>query len=240
MKLSAPLLLVLAASAFASLGSAQVITNTSSHSGYIGSSINFGSGGTLYQTFTNVSAVQSMTFNFFTTSSTTGDSFSATFGEWNGSTLVGGTTVSFTNFTVPASGTWTNQTVGTFNGPTYQQLLDLTTLTNPNVNGTFGYLTDSSKTYAMVLTNLGSGSTVGLGLNTSNPFSFGGSNFGPADWVFSQMAVYEGNQTLVPIPETSTVAAIAGAVLVAGLVIVRTRQRRLLALAGAAAPAASA
>lgn len=223
------LLLTLAATSLASLCSAQVITNTSSHSGYIGSAINFGSGGSLFQTFSNVSAVTSMTFNFFTTSTTTGDTFSATFGEWNGSSLVGGTTVNFANFTVPASGTWSNQSVGSFTGPTFEQVLDLTALTGTSIHSTYGYLTDSSKTYALVLTNLGTGTTVGLGLNTTNPFSFGGSNFGTSDWVFSQMAVYEGNQQLVPVPEPSTYAAAAGAVFVTGLVFARTRQRRRLA-----------
>ncbi len=232
MKFPARLLFALAATclAFATSASAQLQTfNT--YAGFSGSTITFGTNGSLYQTFSNVSAVQTMTFNFFTTSSNTGTTFTATFGQWNGSSFVGGTTISLPGFTTTDSTTWGTQTIGSFTGKTYQVALDLSSVSSLLTNPTYGYTTNSANTYAMLLTDTsGGGASIGLGLNTTDPintgsFGFsGGTVFGTSDWVFSSLSVVPGNVALVP--ESSTVAGIAGAVLVAGLVVLRLRQRR--------------
>ncbi len=245
MKTPARLLLALAATCvgLARPVCAQVITNTDTYAGYSSSAITFSSfGNTLYQTFGNVSAVHSMTFNFFATSTPSAASeFTATIGQWNGSALIGATSVSLGNFTVPATGDWSTATIGSFSGLTYQKSFDLTSILDPLVHPTFGYLTNSANTYAMVISQTSGPNTIALGANFTNPLQTsltgfdGATNLGTTDWVFSQMSVYAGSQTLVPIPESSTVAAIAGAVLVAGLVIVRTRQRRQAASADPAA-----
>lgn len=226
--------------ALASAARAQ-LQSFSTHTNYNNSTNAFADfSGTLYQTFTNVSAVHSMTFNFFTSSSTSGSTFSATFGEWNGSSFVSGTTVSFSNFSVTASGTWgAPQSIGNFNGISFTQSFDFTLLGGSQIHPTYGYVTDASKTYAMVLTDQGGSTSISLGVNNfggGSTFPFGATNTGSGDYVFSQISVVPG---LVVIPEASTVAAIAGAVLVAGLVIVRTRQRRQLVAADEALPAAS-
>lgn len=216
----------------------------STHANYNNSTNAFADfSGTLYQTFTNVSAVHSMTFNFFTSSSTSGSTFSATFGEWNGSSFEAGTTVSFSNFNVSASSSWgAPQSIGNFTGISFTQSFDFTTLAGPLIDPTYGYLTDFTKTYAMMLVDQNGSTSISLGVNNfggGSTFPFGATNTGSGDYVFSQISVAPGNQNLTPVPEASTVAAIAGGVLVAGLVIVRTRQRRQLAAAGLPAPAAS-
>jgi hypothetical protein len=232
MKTRLPVSILLAFAAFAitpfSHGQLVTMTNIDSYAGFQGSLAQFATSGSLasrYQTFSNVSAVTSMTLNFFTSSTTTGSTFSATFGQWNGSAFVGPTST-FANFVVPGSNAWPNQTIDQFSGPTFQKTLDLTSLVG--ANATYGYLTDYTKTYAMVLTNIGGGTGISLGVNETNPFSFGqASNGSSNDYVFAQMVVYEGNQPLVATPEASTVASIVGAALVAGLVFLRMRQRRL-------------
>ena len=91
-------------------------------------------------------------------------------------------------------------------------------LTDP----TFGYMTSPSNTYALMLTNSGGASNLGLGLTNSNVFPFGATNFGFNDWAFAQLVVAPTN----PVPESSTVASVAAGLLVAGLVGYRLRQRR--------------
>lgn len=240
-------LLTLAASflAFSSASFAQLLTTVSTEADFSGSLLTFGAfnvaGSTRTQTFTNVSAVKSLTYDFFTTataSSVTARTFTATFGEWNGSALVGGTTFSIPNFTVPDATTWSTQTVGGFTGLTYQVTVDFSSaLNDPKIwNPTYGYVTDSTKTYAMVIHNTGAATQMGLGFTDIDSYANGTATFNPGvDYVFSQITTVPGNQTLVPVPESSTVAAIAGSVLVAGLVTFRLRQRRQLALAPALA-----
>lgn len=239
------LFLAFAATCLALISAARAqLQSFSTHTNYNNSTNAFADfSGTLYQTFTNVSAVHSMTFNFFTSSSTSGSTFTATFGEWNGSSFVGGTTVSFGSFNVTASSNWgSSQSIGNFNGISFTQGFDFTTLSGPLIDPTYGYLTDYTKTYAMVLVDQNGSTSISLGVNNFNggsTFPFGATNTGSGDYVFSQISVAPGNQNLTPVPEASTVAAIAGAVLVAGLVIVRTRQRRQLAVSGEALPATS-
>jgi hypothetical protein len=234
--------LLFAASALALSGVARAQLQTfETQSAYQGSTFTF-FGGTLGQTFSNVSAVKSMTYNFFSGSggTTSATNLQAVFGEWSGSAFVGGTTVSFGTINVPSSSSgWSTITngFGTFN--TYAYDFDLTSIGSPLVHSFFGYLTDSSKTYALMLTDLTGGANgLALGLTNSNAFAYGATNLGFNDWTFAQIVVAPGNQELVPVPESSTVAAIGSAVLVAGLVGFRLRQRRAAAQAPVAVVAA--
>lgn len=203
---------------------------------YTGSVFTFGSGSSLGETFSNVSAVKSMTYNFFAGASnnTVDTTLTAVFGQWNGSSLVGGTTVSFGTITIPAatSGQWSATLAN--NGGSYANFsysFDLTTLTSGLINSTYGYLTNPNNTYALMLTNTsGSATGLGLGLTNTDAFSYGATNLGFNDWSFAQIVVAPGNQSLVPVPESSTIAAIIGAVFVAGLVVFRLRQRREIEL----------
>lgn len=241
MNISAKVGLLFAASAlaFSSLGRAQLQTYQT-QSAYRGSMTTFLSeevGETMGQTFYNVSAVKSMTYNFFVGTGSSGVSaateLEAVFGEWNGSSFVSGTTVSFGTIEVPASnsGQWTTLTNSGGTYTTFAYQFDLASLTSEFTHGTFGYLTNASKTYALMLTNTtGSETNLGLGVTNNNTaFAYGegfdGSEY-YRDWVFAQIVVAPGNQQLVPVPESSTVAAVASAALVAGLVGFRLRQRR--------------
>lgn len=190
------------------------------------------------QVFFDVSAVKSMTYNFFTTGVASATSLQAVFGEWNGTSLVSNTTVSFGTIVIPAStsGQWVplNTDYGVENGTfTFAQTFDLATLvaqstSSANVSGTFGYLTDSSKSYALMLTNTtGVNTNVALGLTNDDVFAYGyARGFSDNDWAFSQIVVAPGNQTLVPIPESSSAAAVGSVMLVAFLANARMRQRR--------------
>jgi hypothetical protein len=215
------------------VGSAQAQLQTyQTQTAYQGSAFTF-YGNTLGQTFTNVSAVKSMTYNFFAGSggATTAVSLTATFGEWNGSSFVSGTTVSFGTINIPASTSgWTTFTnsYGTFN--TYAYEFDLAALSSSLTNATYGYLTDSSSTYALMLTdNTGGGNGLALGLTNTNAFAYGATNLNFNDWVFAQIVVAPGSQTLTPVPESGTIAAYATGLLVLGMVGYRVRQRRATA-----------
>lgn len=240
MKRTARLLTFFAATSLALVSSARAqLVTYETQTGYSGSALTFSSfGGVVGQTFTNVSAVASMTYNFFAGSGngnvSNATSLSAVFGEWNGSSFVGGTSVSFGTISVPAStdNSWTNNlsiTNGAYRNFSYA--FDLTTLSGPLINATYGYLTDSSKTYALILTDQTGSTNLALGGNFSGAFAYGAAYplGGATDMVFSQIVVAPGNQPLVPVPEASTVASLATAALVAGLVIFRQRQRRVVA-----------
>ncbi|HSH95057.1 MAG TPA: hypothetical protein VK968_12980 [Roseimicrobium sp.] len=227
-----------AAACVAFVGSASAQLQTyQTVSSYAGVVVPFGGGATSGQTFTNVSAVKAMTYNFFSNGSQlTNTTLSATFGEWTGSAFVGGTTVSFGSINVPATtvtgvGGW--NPLGSFS--TYEHTFDLATLIGsyPSlINATYGYLTSSTSTYALMLTNAGGASNVGLGLIFGNPFAYGeASGISGSDWAFSQISVAPGNQELVPVPESSTVALISVGAMVFGLVGYRTYQRRRAAAA---------
>ena len=227
--------------AFVGSASAQLQTYETVSS-YAGVVVPFGASSTNGQTFTNVSAVKSMTYNFFANGSQLTDTtLSATFGEWSGGSFVGGTTVNFGSITIPATtvtgvGGW--NPLGSYSTYTYQ--FDLASLIGsyPSlINATYGYLTSSTSTYALMLTNTGSASNVGLGLIFGNPFSYGeASGLSGSDWAFSQIAVAPGNQSLVPVPESGTVASLAIGAMVFGLVGFRMHQRRR---AAATAPIAA-
>lgn len=236
-----------AASALAFSGVAQAQLQTyQTQTAYKGSAITF-TGETLGETFSNVSAVKSMTYNFFKGSnagSSTATPISAVFGEWNSTNLdfVTGTTVSFGTIVVPASSAgWTTLTngFGTYN--TYAYQFNLSALSSPLINPALGYVTNSTKTYALMLSDLSDGSTgLALGLSNTNAFLYGGaSEFGNKDWTFAQIVVAPGNQQLIPVPESSTVAAVGSAILVAGLVGFRLRQRRAAVQAPASDVAAA-
>jgi hypothetical protein len=202
---------------------------------YAGSAITFGATSTMGETFTNVSAVKSMTYNFFNGSggNSADTSLSAVFGQWNGSSFVNGTTVSFGTISVPASnsGQW-SATLANNGGsfPNFAYTFDLTSLTSNLIDSTYGYLTNPNSTYALMLTNLtGSVTGLALGLTNGDAFAYGTSSLGVNDWTFAQIVVAPGSQQLSPIPESSTVAGIVGAIFIAGLVVLRLRQRNELA-----------
>lgn len=197
-------------------------------SAWEGSNFTFSAGATRGQTFSNLFAVKSMTYNFFTTGTAAATNLTAIFGQWNGSSFIGGTTVSFGTITIPASTdtvAWQtlNTTYGTTNNiKTATYTFDLATISSVLIDSTFGYFTNPSNTYALMLTNSGAASNLGLGLTNSDVFAFGATNFGFNDWAFAQLVVAPTN----PVPESSTVASVAAGLLVAGLVGYRVRQRR--------------
>jgi hypothetical protein len=228
---------LVAATLFAFVGSAsaqlQTYETQSAYSG--GNLVALNQNGPLSQTFTNVSAVKAMTYNLFATGpgATSGNAtFTATFGQWNGSGLVGGTTVSFATINVPASSdpSWSSFTNGNGTFASYALSFDLASLAGNYgsfvVDATYGYLTSSASTYALMLTQTSS-STLSLGFITDPvPFPYGTTNFGVFDYVFSQIIVAPGSQQLVPVPESSTVASVVVGVMVFGLVGYRINQRR--------------
>lgn len=204
---------------------------------YEGSTTTFSAGTTIGQTFTNVLAVQSMTYNFFQgTGSLSGPvTLEAVFGQWNMSTssFIAGTTVTFTGgASIDAANTWNSTLVnGHGSYPTFEYTFDLSNTalwSDPNtlLNNTTGYETNAGNVYALMLTNSGASTNLALGqTNTSSAFSFGQAYQGGGDyfrdWTFAQL-----NVVPVPTPESSTVASIAAALLVAGLMVLRLRQRR--------------
>ncbi len=241
MRVFSKFLLLVAATSFAFVGSAVAQLQTyQTQTAYAGSVITFSAGATQGQIFTNVSAVKAMTYNFFSGSgSSTATTLTATFGQWdaNSSSFIGGTTVDFGTINVTASGGagWSTFTNGNGTYASYAQTFDLTTLIGsyPSlINATYGYLTSSSVSYALMLTNTsGTNTGLGLGLTNNNAFAFGESDFSPTkDWVFSQIVVAPGNQQLVPVPESSTVASLAVGAMVFGLVGFRMNQRRRAAV----------
>jgi len=115
----------------------------------------------------------------------------------------------------------------------YSYTFDFTSISDSLINATYGYLTDSTKSYALMLTNTtGSSTNLGLGLNDSDTFAYGykGTVGSGEDWVFSQIVVAPGNQDLVPVPESSTVASLVVGAMVFGLVGYRMNQRRRAAV----------
>ncbi len=244
--------------AFLSISHAQPQTFDTTPS-YQGSTFTFGAGTTMGQTFTNALAVQSMTYNFFLGSggASSDVTLSAVFGEWNLATadFIEGTTVSLNGGAfIPASGStpngsaWGAPESNLVNGhgsyPTYTFQFDLTdvaawTDTNTLLNAVTGYTTSAGSVYALMLTNSGAATSLALGQTNTNVFAYGQAYLGGGpdpenysrDWTFSQLSI-----TPNPvIPESSTVAAILGCVLVAGLVGFRLRQQRQQQLAPVAA-----
>lgn len=243
MKAITKYLSIFAATSIAFVGSAfaQLVTYET-QSTYQGSVFTFSASSSQGQTFTNVSAVASMTYNIFAGSGYSGasGSFSAVFGEWTGSAFVGGTTVDFGTINVPAVGPgWTTLTNSFSTYNTYEVTFDLTTLSSTYsslIHETYGYLTSASNTYALMLTDLtGTNTGLGLGLTNTNSFAYGATSFGFNDWTFDQIVVAPGSQVLVPVPEAGTVASIIGGVFVAGLMGLRLRQKRRQATLAAAA-----
>lgn len=235
------LTLILAAASLAFVGSAKAQLMTyETLSSWSGNVITFNSNGaTMGQTFSNVTAISSMTYTFVSASNASAaGTLQATFGEWNGSSFVNGTTTDMGIINVPSSSTWATDPNGATlvrNATTYYAF-------NSTLSFNSLYLTNPSKTYAMMLTNTSGGATsFGLGLVLPDSgFSYGsGYPFsGVGDWAFSQIVLTPAD--LTPVPESSTVAAIFGTTLVAGLAGFRARQRRKNAAAAATLPVAAA
>jgi len=230
MKNYAKTLLLVAATCFAlvSTSKAQLVT-FETISSWTNSVQTFTANRFFAQTFTGVTEVQSMTYRFASSSNSFGSlNLTATFVEWNGgstvATSVGTTVQSVGTITIPGSGSWSYDSGRNTYYYDYQLVLN--------------QATDADKTYAMLLQTSTAGSPIGLSFTNSDAFEYGTlaqqySTTGVAsipfqDWGFAQLVVAP---YVAPTPESGTMAAIAGAVLVAGLVGLRLRQRRQLALA---------
>lgn len=256
MKTKAKFLLCFAATCFAFVGAihAQVLTDYQTVqpevgppavSGYSGSvsSFNGTTRASQGQIFTNVLAIDSMTYNLFTTGSPQATTLTATFGQWD-TTLNAftGPTLSLGSFLVPTIGGWDSISIaGDDPIATFEISLDVTAANGGNL-----YTTNQNLSYAVMLTQVdgfGVSGSRGFGIGKTDGeadflygkgglISNGGaySNAG-ADYTFSQIAI---TPYVAPTPESGTVAALVGAALVAGLVGFRLRQRRQPALAPAA------
>ncbi|MBS0633409.1 MAG: hypothetical protein JSS11_15985 [Verrucomicrobia bacterium] len=228
MKNYAKTLLLVAATCFAlvSTSKAQLVTYETISS-WTNSVQTFTANQFFAQTFTGVTEVQSMTYRFASSSNSFGSlNLTATFVEWNGGSSVGtavGTTVqSVGTITIPGSSSWSYDNARSTYYYDYQIVLN--------------QATSGTQTYAMLLQTSTGGSPIGLSYTNTDAFSYGTlaqqypGSFVLAnpfqDWGFAQLVV----APVVPTPESGTMAAIAGAVLVAGLVGLRLRQRRQLAL----------
>ncbi len=251
MKTKAKSLLCFAATCFAFVGAlqAQVLTNYQTVqpeagppavSGYSGSvsSFNGTTRAAQGEIFTNVIAIDSMTYNLFTTGSPLATHLTATFGQWD-TTLNAftGSTLDLGTFLVPTIGGWDSISIGGDDPiSTFAITLDITAANGGNL-----YTTNQNLSYAVMLTQVegyGVSGSRGFGVGKTDGetdflYGKGGlvSNTGAysnagADYTFSQIAI---TPYVAPTPESGTVAAIAGAVLVAGLVGFRLRQRRQMA-----------
>lgn len=249
MKTKAKFLLCFAATCFAFVGAiqAQVLTNYQTvqpeapgNSGFIGSISTFQgtTRATQGEIFTNVVAIDSMTYNLFTAGSPQATQLVATFGQWD-TTLNAftGPTLNLGTFNVPTLGGWSSVSIaGDDPIATFEIVLDITAANGGNL-----YTTNQNLSYAVMLTQVegfGVFGSRGFGIGKTDSetdflYGKGGlySNTGSytnagTDYTFSQIAI---TPYVAPTPESGTVAAIAGAVLVAGLVGFRLRQRRQVA-----------
>ncbi|MFA5265478.1 MAG: hypothetical protein WC378_16795 [Opitutaceae bacterium] len=229
MKPFSKLIALIAASCIAFLGTARAqLVTYQTLTTWSGSAITFDSGITMGETFNNILAVSSITYTFVTASTpSAAGTLSAAFGQWkvdpehpNGAFV--GTPFDFGIISIPSSSSWTDSvTRGSTVYPIYNAVFSF---------GSF-YLTDPTKTYALMLTNTGADSSFALGLNNSNPFTYGQSYDGDGgysnkDYAFSQIVLVPNDGHVVPVPEASTTAAFAGCGLVGILAALRRRQKQ--------------
>lgn len=231
-------LLALAAllSAFVVSVRAQTITTFETFSDWSGSGYTFTANRIYAQTFTSISAMQKMVYKFTSSNATSssGMSLDVKLVEWNPNAVtaaasVGATVHDFGAQSITAPNTWTETLGGGMIG------FDLTLDLVPTY-GVTGITLDPSKTYAMMMvsaTGTPGGSGIGLAFTNDDSFAFGAAARQSTVTAMNQDLGYDWGftQTVVTVvPESSTVAAIAGALLVAGLVGLRLRQRRQQAL----------
>jgi hypothetical protein len=216
-------------------------------SGYSGSvsSFNGGSRASQGEIFTNVLAIDSMTYNLFTTGSPVASTLQATFGEWNTtSNSFAGTTLNLGQKAVQSIGGWSQITIATDTISTFTLSFDISA-----ANGGL-YLADPAKSYALLLTQVTAGQlNYGIGrTDGETDFAYGtGAYVGSTnvystpgqDYTFAQIVVVpnDGNHTvpITPVPEASTVASAAALAMVGALVGFRVRQRRQLTTTAVAA-----
>jgi|GEM_PF-1964317 hypothetical protein len=186
------------------------------------------------QLFSNVLAIESMTYNLFTTGTPAETVLLATFGQWDTTTnSFVGPTLEWEK-SILTSG-WNTLAIGANSYTTFTLDLNLV-----EKHGSL-YITDPSLTYAMILSQVTPGNLdFGIGKTTNAAFGYGygiqiddsgGATTLNRDFTFSQISLVpneEGYQ-LPPVPEASTVAAMIGAAFIAALVGLRLRQRRQLA-----------
>lgn len=231
-------LLAIAALLAASVVSAraQTITEFETFTDWIGSGYAISANRIYAQTFTSVSAMQQMVYKFTSSNpaSGTGMSLSVKLVEWNPNALtavaaVGTTVHDFGSQAITAPNTWTESLAGGMMG--FDLALNLVPTYGAN-----GITLDPSKTYAMMMvsaTGSPGGSGIGLAFTNDDSFAFGAATRQSTTTAMNQDLGYDWGftQTVVTVvPESSTIAALAGALLVAGLVALRLRQRRQQAL----------
>jgi hypothetical protein len=223
-------------SAFVVSVRAQTITNIETFSDWSGSGYTITANRIYAQTFTSVSAMQQMLYKFTSSNASSSSSMAleVKLVEWNPNALTaaasfGATVHDFGTQTITAPNSWTESLGSGMIG--YDLKLDLV----PTYGAT-GITLDPSKTYAMMMistTGTPSGSGIGLAFTNDDSFAFGTAARQSTATAMNQDLGYDWGftQTVVTVvPESSTIAAIAGALLVAGLVALRLRQRRQQAL----------
>jgi hypothetical protein len=241
MKTIAKYLVLLAATSFAFTGiaRAQFVTISDDTSAWTGSVITFAGTGNSFnsegEAITGAKAIETVTYTFLSTAaaSTTGASLSAALVQWSGSTY--SVVQSLGTVSIPAPNTWTGSlTYQSISAVTYQQSFDLSFTNTANLN--------PAATYSVLLTNNSASSTsFGLGFIT-NPVTGTGTQYlageaegstagngaltAPFNWTFSDVSVLPSGNS-IPTPEPTTMAALAAALLVAGLVVYRLRQRQI-------------
>lgn len=226
--------------AFVGVARAQLVTISDDTGNWTGSVIAFNGTGQSFvsegEGITGVKALEAVTYTFMSTAPTsaTGGTLDASLVLWNGANNGTYTTVqSLGSVTIPPPDTWSGSlSYGATTAVTYQQSFDLSFTNTANLN--------PSATYMVLLTNTSAGSlSFGLGEDTigaSGPGtqylngaeyikSSGLVGIDAGDWTFSDVSLVPSGNT-IPTPEPTTVAAMACALLVGGLVIYRLRQRQ--------------
>jgi hypothetical protein len=231
-------LLALAAllSAFVVSVRAQTITTFETFSDWSGSGYTLTANRIYAQTFTSISAMQQMVYKFTSSNPASGSGMSVDVKlvEWNPNALtaaasVGAIVHNFGSQSITAPNTWTETLGAGMIG------FDLTLNLVPTY-GVTGITLDPTKTYAMMMVSASGtpgGSGIGLAFTNDDSFAFGTAARQSTATAMNQDLGYDWGftQTVVTVvPESSTIAAIAGALLVAGLVALRLRQRRQQAL----------
>ncbi len=246
-KVLTPLAVLLGLSALAATSSAQLVTYETL-STWNGSVQTLNANAAYVQTFSNVTEIQSMTFRFTASSSSTLSSVNAYFAEWDSSTnaVVGAQLMTLGSggvVSVPASGDWTTTFVDS-NGTSH---------TGFDYQFNLNYTTDPLKTYALILNTstatgvgiasvipsttfaYGSAATIFGGVTDYNSLATAGATNGAyslsyQDWGFSQIVVAP---YVSPIPESRTAAALFSVMFVGMLACRRRYQPRDSSLSSA-------
>jgi hypothetical protein len=193
----------------------------------------------------NAIAIQSVTYTFMSTAttSTLGGTLSAALVQYNKFDGTYTTVQSLGTVSIPAPDTWSGSlSYGGNTAATYQQSFDLsfTDTANLNPSATYVILLTNTTTTLVGDTPTSIATSFGLGAVTTTLTGTGVADLGGglyqngtdgllynpgSNWTFSDVSFVPSGNT-IPSPEPTTVAAMAGLVLVAGLVFFRLRQRQ--------------